>query len=78
MTMINKINTHKNSNVDRALISGLIPLRAMEKIKMDRLVTPEPVVKKLMMKSSKDKVKARIKPVSTPGMISGRITRRKA
>jgi len=34
----------------------------------------EPVVKKLMTKSSMDKVKASKKPVTIPGIISGKIT----
>ena len=44
---------------------------------MDRLLTPEPVVKKLTTKSSMDMVSAITKPENTPGMISGRITLKK-
>ena len=59
-------------------MDGLIPRRAMEKMMMDKLVTPEPVLKKLMTKSSTDRVKAISAPVITPGMISGMITLRMA
>ena len=58
----------------RALISGFIPRRTMEYMVMESVLTPAPVVKKDMTKSSMDRVKARIAPVTTPGMISGRTT----
>ena len=64
--------------VDRAFSLGLIPRLAMEYTVIDRVDTPDPVVKKLITKSSIDKVKANNSPVTTPGMISGRITRQKA
>ena len=51
-------NTTTNIRDDKALIVGEIPLLAIEYISIDRLVTPEPVVKKLITKSSIDSVKA--------------------
>ena len=44
---------------------------------IERFDTPEPVVKKLTTKSSMDIVSAMMKPENTPGMMSGRITRKK-
>ena len=57
---------------------GLIPRLAIEYMVMDRLETPPPVVKKLMTKSSMDKVKAIKNPEMMPGMISVMITFLKA
>lgn len=48
--------------VESAFISGLMPRRAMEYMVMDRVETPEPVVKKLMTKSSSERVKAIMAP----------------
>ena len=45
---------------------------------IERVDTPDPVVKKLMTKSSIDSVKAKRKPVMIPGIISGMITFQKA
>ena len=74
LTMTNSTKTARNISVETALIVGLTPRRAMEKMVIDRFATPEPVVKKLMTKSSMDRVNASSKPVMIPGMISGRIT----
>lgn len=63
---------------DKALMVGLIPLLDMENISMLRFETPLPVLKKLMTKSSMDRVKAIKPPVTIPGMISGIITFLKA
>jgi hypothetical protein len=71
-------NTAINISVDRALILGLIPRLAIAKTVMDKVDTPEPVVKKLTMKSSNERVNANRNPVITPGMISGSITFQKA
>ena len=54
LTINNKINTVINIKVDNAFIDGLIPFLAMEYISIERLVTPGPVVKKLL---GKDKPK---------------------
>jgi len=72
--MISKSKTVKNNKVDKALIFGFIPLLAMEYMVMERVDTPEPVVKKLITKSSTDRVKASSSPVITLGIISGSIT----
>ena len=66
-----------NIKVDNALISGFIPLLAMEYISIERLVTPGPVVKKLITKSSIDIVKAISRPDIIPGFICGNIIFRK-
>ena len=58
LTINNKINTVINIKVDNAFIDGLIPFLAMEYISIERLVTPGPVVKKLITKSSIDMVNA--------------------
>jgi ABC-type spermidine/putrescine transport system permease subunit II len=50
------------------------PLLAIEYIAIDRVDIPEPVVKKLITKSSNESVNARRKPVTIPGRISGIIT----
>jgi hypothetical protein len=71
-------NTAKNIRVDRAFSFGLIPLLAMDSTVIDRFVTPLPVVKKLITKSSRDRVRASKNPVITPGIISGIITLLKA
>lgn len=59
----------KNNKVDNAFIDGLIPFFAIEYIVMLKLVTPFPVVKKLMIKSSKDRVKAINAPETIPDLI---------
>ena len=45
LTMSSNKRTVTNIRVDRALIDGFIPSRAMEWMTMDRFETPAPVVK---------------------------------
>ena len=72
--MKRKLDTVRIISVESALTSGLIPFLAAEYIYIDRLDTPDPVLKKLMTKSSIDSVNANIAPVVIPGIISGMIT----
>lgn len=63
------------SRVERALILGLMPLRAIEYTTMDTLLTPEPVVKKLMTKSSTERVKAMSQELRIAALSWGRMMR---
>ena len=63
--------------LDRALTSGVTPIRIMEKTRTGRVVDPGPETKKVMTKSSMDSVKARRAPPRIPGMIKGKVIRRK-
>lgn len=62
------------SIVDMALISGFIPLLAIEYTIVEIVSTPFPAVKNDMAKSSMDMVKAKRRPETIPGFIYGSIT----
>ena len=64
--------------VESAYISGLMPFRTSLYILVDRVSTPGPLVKCVMIKSSSDMVKANRNPDDTPGRISGNTTLKKA
>lgn len=64
--------------VDRAYISGFIPFFTSVYILVDKVSTPAPFVKWVMMKSSKDIVNAIKNPDNTPGRMSGKTTLKKA
>src|SRR5699024_3296651 len=66
---IKSIKTLKNIKVDNAFITGFIPLLAIEYIVMLKFVTSDPVVKKLITKSSIERVKAIKAHVTIPGII---------
>ena len=64
--------------VDRAYIVGLIPFLASEYTRVEMVSIPAPLVKCVMIKSSRLMVKASKKPDKTPGIISGSTTLKKA
>lgn len=62
--------------VDTALISGLTSRLTSPKTYTGSVVEPGPVTKLVTTTSSSESVSARSAPPATPGMISGRVTRR--
>ena len=78
MIRIKSTSTDTNINVDRAYIVGLIPRRTSLYIRVDRVLTPAPLVKWVMTKSSNDIVKAIKNPERIPGIRSGSTTLKKA
>ncbi len=56
-----------------ALISGLMARLIWPKTSIGRVVPPGPVVKKVITKSSKERVKANNAPPKMPGIIKGNV-----
>ena len=73
-----RIRTVKNSRVLKEYISGLIPFLTSVYILVDRVSSPGPFVKCVIIKSSRDIVNASINPEAIPENISGKITLKKA
>jgi len=71
--IIIKIIMTSNINVVSALILGDTPLFVIEYTLIDKVEIPAPVVKKLMIKSSSERVNDIIIPLIMPGFISGNI-----
>ena len=63
----------KNRIVDNAYNSGRIPLRNSVYSIVESVLTPAPLVKKVIEKSSRDIVTAIKNPENTPDLISGHV-----
>ncbi len=66
----------KITNVARALICGLIPMRTLENTCIGKVVDPGPDTKLAITKSSKDRVKASNQPDIKAGAIIGKVTKK--
>ncbi len=60
------------------MMFGLMPCFTEPKIAVGRVSTPAPLTKLVMMKSSKEMMKASRKPLMMPGIMSGMRTRQNA
>ncbi len=67
-----------NITVETALMSGVTPRRTRPNTNTGKVVEPGPDTKLVITTSSSDSVSASSAPPSTPGMISGSVTRRNA
>ena len=58
-------------SVEMAIILGLMPCLTAPKIAVGKVSTPAPLTKLVMMKSSREIIKANRKPDRMPGTING-------
>ena len=75
---ISSVSTVRKITVERAYMEGRMPRRTSLYIRVERVLIPAPFVKCVIIKSSKDMVKASKNPDRTPGRISGKTTLKKA
>ena len=62
--------------VEMALISGVMPMRTFDQMSSGSVVICGPEVKKVVMKSSNDSVKASSDAARMPGAMTGRVMRK--